>query len=136
MNPGLDALKRSIFYDLLELAGRVFIQVRFSDRVRIGTRGFLPEEKNTGLVLVFNRQMKFAWDEEGITATLVFGAASQKCFIPAEDILSVFSPDLQAQFSVRPSASGDKEAGEQAGRTGEPSKEDKVVRVDFRKKNQ
>lgn len=133
MSAGLDDLKKNVFYDLLELAGRVFIQVRHSDQARIGTRGFLAEEKENGIVLVFNRKMNFSWDDQGITTTLVFGTTPQKCFIPISDILSVFSPDLQAYFSVRGEGG---ETGDQNEGPGKASKGERVVRVDFRKKNQ
>lgn len=91
-------LKRHIFYELLDMAGRVMVLVKYSPDVVIGNRGFVGEEKETGIILVFNPKMKFTWDEFGITATLVFGAAPQKCFIPADSISAVYSPELNAQF--------------------------------------
>jgi hypothetical protein len=130
----LTDLKKHVFFELLDLAGRVFVLVRYSDDVLIGERGFLPEEKEKGLILVFNRKMNFEWNEHGITATLGFGTKTEKCFIPPDSIMSVFSPDLNAQFSVSP-------AGQEAGQTRQaekkvhsPSKE-KVVKVDFSKKH-
>jgi hypothetical protein len=131
----LTGLKKRVFFDMLDLAGRVFVLVRHSDNVVIGKRGFLPGEKESGLVLVFNRKMNFQWDEPGISAKLVFGQISENCFIPNEDILSIFSPELLAQFTVSP----DEERGTKntASRTTEPEKKtarQKVVKVDFRKK--
>ncbi|MGC8937897.1 MAG: hypothetical protein ACP5KH_02755, partial [Thermodesulfovibrio sp.] len=66
----LNELKKQTFFDLLELAGRVFIIVDYDESVVIGKRGFLPEEKERGLVLVFNSRMKFSWENDAITATL------------------------------------------------------------------
>lgn len=136
MISGLNDLKKQIFYDLLQLAGRVYIHVRHSERVLIGKRGFLPEEVEKGLVLVFNPQMKFTWDDSGISATLVFGATPQKCFIPSDEILAVFSPELQAQFSVVPPAGGKEGPVSASEKPDMPSEDEKVVRVDFRKKKQ
>jgi hypothetical protein len=94
----LNSLKKHIFYELLDVAGRVMVLVRHSADVVIGNRGFVGEERESGVVLVFNPKMKFTWDEFGISATLVFGAAPQKCFIPASSIAAVYSPELNIQF--------------------------------------
>lgn len=96
----LNALKKHIFFEILELAGRVFIIVDYDESVVIGKRGFLPEEKERGLVLVFNSKMKFNWDNDAITATLVFGNTPEKCYIPINTIAGVFSPDLRIQLAV------------------------------------
>jgi hypothetical protein len=126
-------LKRHIFFELLDLAGRVFVLVQSSDNVLIGERGFLPEEKEKGLVLVFNAKMKFEWNEQGISATLGFGARTEKCFIPPDNILSVFSPDLNAQFSVSPAAQRPAQT-KQTGKKGASLSKEKVIKVDFGKK--
>ena len=94
----LNSLKKHIFYELLDVVGRVMVLVRHSPDVVIGNRGFVGEEKKSGVVLVFNPKMKFTWDAYGISATLVFGAAPQKCFIPAGSIAAVYSPELNVQF--------------------------------------
>jgi hypothetical protein len=130
----LTDLKKHVFFELLDLAGRVFILVAYSDNVLIGERGFLPEEKEKGLVLVFNTRMKFEWDRQGISATLGFGARTEKCFIPPESIISVFSPDLNAQFSVSPAAQGPAQA-DQSGKKGPSPSKEKVIKVDFGKKS-
>ncbi|MCX7987853.1 MAG: ClpXP protease specificity-enhancing factor SspB [Thermodesulfovibrio sp.] len=96
----LNALKKHTFFEILELVGRVFIIVDYDESVVIGKRGFLPEEKERGLVLVFNKRMKFNLDENAITATLVFGNAAEKCYIPISAIAGVFSPDLRMQLTV------------------------------------
>ncbi len=41
-------LKRHIFYELLDMAGRVMVLVKYSPDVVIGNRGFVGEEKETG----------------------------------------------------------------------------------------
>lgn len=96
----INALKKHTFFEILETAGRVFIIVDYDESVVIGKRGFLPEEKQRGLVLVFNNKMNFAWDDEAITATLVFGNSPEKCFIPINAIAGIFSPDLRIQLTV------------------------------------
>lgn len=130
----LTDLKKHVFFELLDMAGRVFIHVRYSDNVLIGERGFLAEEKEKGLVLVFNARMKFEWNEQGISATLGFGPKTEKCFIPPESIISVFSPDLNAQFSISPAA---QEAGQkkQVVRKVHSISKQKVIKVDFSKKS-
>ena len=134
MSQDLTGLKKHIFYELLELAGRVFILVRYSDDVIIGRRGFLPEEKEKGLVLVFNKKMNFSWDDEGISVTLVFGTSPEKCFIPKESITTIFSPELNATFSVIVKEE-DQTAGAgtaSAAKTKPHGK--KVIKVDFNRK--
>lgn len=96
----LNDLKKYTFFEIIELAGRVFIIVDYDESVVIGKRGFLPEEKERGLVLVFNSKMKFSWDNDGISATLVFGNSAEKCYIPVSAIAGVFSPDLRIQLTT------------------------------------
>lgn len=96
----LNELKKYTFFEILELVGRVFIIVDYDENVVIGKRGFLPEEKERGLVLVFNSKMKFSWDNDAISATLVFGNTPEKCYIPINAIAGVFSPDLRVQLNV------------------------------------
>jgi hypothetical protein len=136
----LNDLKRDFFFRLLEMAGRVFVMIRYSDDVVVGRRGFLEEEKEDGLVLVFNDKMKFTWDEAGISATLVFGTAPEKCFIPADNIVSVYSPELKVHLAVTPEEDDDKESGPGGARGKaskkpvEPGSEGNVIRVDFKRK--
>lgn len=133
----MNALKQTVFSELMNLAGRVFIVIRHSENVSIGTRGFLPEEKKNGLVLVFNSRMHFAWNAHGIEATLVFGSAPQKCFIPGEDIIAVYSPELETQFVTTPGASGAKVPEVKSPDTAIRAKEgnaEKVIKIDFGKK--
>lgn len=133
-------LKRQVFYDLLNLAGRAFVLVRYSEDVVIGDRGFLPEEKEKGLVLVFNSRMNFVWDDSGISAKLVFGTTPQECFVPVNSILSVFSPELSAQFLTAPEQRPVPQADAavhkrpKTEKSGKHNNDKKVVEVDFRKK--
>lgn len=135
MARNLTDLKKHVFFELLDMAGRVFIHVRYSDDVLIGERGFLAEEKEKGLVLVFNARMKFEWNEQGISATLGFGPKTEKCFIPPENIISVFSPDLTAQFSVSPAAAQEAGQSKQVMRKVHSISKQKVIKVDFSKKS-
>jgi hypothetical protein len=133
MTSDINDLKKRIFYEMLDLAGRVFILVNYAEDVVIGTRGFLPEEREKGLVLVFNRQMNFEWTEGVISGKLVFGSKAEQCVVPAERIVSVFSPELSAQFSV--SHATKEQPPQKRGRPKvETSAADKkVLKVDFRK---
>ena len=94
----LNALKRHVFFELLDTVGRAFLVVRYSDQVRIGKRGFLPEEKEHGLVLVINQKMNFVWEEGTIQCRLVFGQTPEDCFIPEEFVVGINSPEAQTQF--------------------------------------
>lgn len=96
----LNNLKRNTFFEILDLVGRVFIVVDYDESVVIGNRGFLPEEKERGLVLVFNKRMNFLWQSEALEATLIFGERPEKCYIPTNFITGVFSPDLRVQLVV------------------------------------
>ncbi len=126
----LNELKRHIFYELLDLSGRVFVVVRNAENVIIGNRGFLPEEEEKGLILVFNKGMKFQWDDFGIDARLVFGTTPQHCIVPAEHIMGVYCPELNSQFLCLTDI-GPETSLESTTREEKPSK---VVKVDFRKK--
>ncbi len=129
MRHKLNELKKTIFHEMLGLVGRVFIVARYSEAVIIGNRGFTQDERKNGIVLVFNKSMNFTWDESGISSTLVFGTSPQKCFVPFDDIVAIYSPELQSQFitvlnntAVRHTEETEEEAG--------PN----VVKVDFRKR--
>ena len=137
MDDRLNSLKRHVFYELMNIAGRVFILVRASESVVLGKRSLTPEEEENGIVLVFNPGMKFHWDDYGITATLVFGSLPEKCVIPADAIQAVYSPEVNAQFIM----AQPRDAGAQS----QPVKQSrgetlyeppgKVIKVDFTKKN-
>lgn len=146
----LNELKKKIFYDLLNLMGRVFVIVRYSEDVQIGTRGFLKPEKENGLVLVFNARMNFIWNENGlIEAKLVFGTKSEDCIIPVDHIIAVYSPELQTQFvttymtevhnasapsTIVASVPEEPEEKEDDGSTAAEQDTNKVLKVDFKKK--
>ena len=132
----LNNLKRHVFFEFLRLAGRVFILVGYSDGVVLGNRGFTAEEKENGIVLVLNSRMNFLWDEYGINVTLVFGASPQKCFIPADAITAVYSPELNAQLVLSRQAGQSLPAGPEGGAASSISGESprNVIKVDFTKK--
>ncbi|MCE5312688.1 MAG: hypothetical protein LLF86_05995 [Nitrospiraceae bacterium] len=135
-SPDINSLKKHNFYQMLDMAGRVFIMVRHSPAVIIGKRGFTEQEKERGLVLVFNPAMKFVWDDLGIEATLAFGSSAQKCSIPADDIIAVYSPDMNMQFiapGIAPEPAADSAERKTASLTPADTKA-KVVKVDFAKK--
>ncbi len=134
----LEELKKQVFYDLLNIVGRVFIAIAYSDAVIIGRRGFLPEEKEKGLILVFNNKMKFSWDDYGISTTLAFGQTPEKCFIPQESIITIFSPELNAQFSALSKEGEDLKEPQKKIKVTEKktSPDKKVINVDFKKKKQ
>lgn len=128
----LDELKKQVFEGLMELAGKVYILARSSEDVVIGKRGFVGDEKEQGITLVFNQRMKYIWDDVGIKATLVFGSSAEKCEVPTSQIVAVFSPELGVQFIADPSGEKDRDGG------AAPAALDgdgKVIRVDFKKKD-
>jgi len=130
---------QNLFYDLLNDFGRVYVVVKYSDNTTIGNRGFTEEEKENGLVLIFNlkNHKNLQWNEDGsIITALGFGAAnrSEKCYLHADDIVSVFSPDARVKYDrwdIR-DAVGQSEA--RKGSEEEKSGEEKIVSLDgFRK---
>lgn len=136
----IDKLKREVFERIMEMTGRVFILVKHSDQVRVGRRGFSEEEKQSGLVLVFNSKMSFAWNDGGIEGTLLFGGKPEICHIPSECITLVYSPELGAQFYANPVRdSAEQTLKKIVAATETPTdenaeKETKVIKVDFSKK--
>jgi len=128
----LEELKRDVFLRCVDLAGRAYVHVRYSKDVRLGRRGFVGDEKERGIVLVINSSMKFSWDEEGMSATLLFGTAPEKCFVPSEDIVAIYSPELGVQLMFTPVAEfGD---GGNSGRRCEA--DGNVIKVNFTKGRQ
>jgi len=94
---------QNLFYDILNDYGQVYIVVRYSENTVIGTRGFSEDEKQKGLILVFNQRnyKNLVWSDDGnISSTLGFGLSnrSEKCFLHSDDIMSVFSPDAKIKF--------------------------------------
>lgn len=133
METRINDLKKTVFYEMLNMAGRVFILVKHSGKVTIGSRGFTQEEMENGIVLVFNQTMNFTWDNAGISAALAFGAAFQRCFIPADDIVMIYSPELNSQF-VTASKPQEKEKAFDDEEVLRDEKE-KVVKIDFNRKH-
>ena len=135
MNPA-ETLKREVFERMLDLTGRAFVVIRHTEGVRIGRRGFTDEEMQGGLVLVFNRKMKFVWGEDGIEGTLSFGGRPEECFIPSEAIMLVYSPELGAQLHVtkqKDATVGETKAKPEAIADEAHDKDTKVIKVDFSK---
>ncbi|MEO5356059.1 MAG: ClpXP protease specificity-enhancing factor SspB [Nitrospirae bacterium YQR-1] len=136
----VDGLKSRIFYDILNIVGRVFVIVRHAPDVVIGQRGFLDTEKHNGLVLVFNQRMDFTWGANGlIEAVLQFDGKPETCSIPSEHILAIYSPEIQVQFVSmyqREDINSPVENGTGKDETtaGQQSSYDNVLRVDFTKK--
>lgn len=131
----LNRLKRDIFNELLNIVGRVFIVVRYHEDVQIGQRGFLPEEKQKGIVLVFNKRMQFSFEPWGINAKLLFGTKVEHCLIPVEHIIGIYSPELNCQFfSIPPEIEIKQEEPEEEEKT-EQSDSAKVVKIDFKKRS-
>lgn len=94
---------QNLFYDLLNDYGRPLIIVKYSDQTIIGAGGFTEEEKEKGLVLVFNNRhhKNLQWTEDGcIVAALGFGSSNriENCFIHHEDIVAVFCPEARVKF--------------------------------------
>lgn len=137
----LNHLKRHVFFEILETVGRVFMVVRHSEQVRIGNRGFLPEEKEHGLVLVINQRMNLSWTDGIIRCRLVFGQTPEDCIIPEGFVIGINSPEAQTQFLCLAETPIPEPAETEAGRGKEAplkrkrkSKTGNVVTVDFRKK--
>ncbi len=138
-----DLFKREVFNRLMDMSGRVFVLVRHSEKVIIGHRGFSEDEKQKGITLVFNPDMHFIWDEAGISATLSFGSTAEKCVIPTSDIVAIFSPEAGVQTLFDPSRLEALTNGSEAEDDIKPESphvesgtDDKVIRVDFHKKEE
>ena len=94
---------QNLFDDFLNDYGQVFMVVKHSDRTVIGERGFTEEEKERGIVLVFNRgnHRNLQWTEDGsIVVALGFGFNNkpENCFLHSDDIISIYSPDAKVIF--------------------------------------
>jgi hypothetical protein len=111
---------RKLFYDLWNDFGSVYLIVNYSDRTRIGKRGFTEEEKKQGLILVFNNKTnaKLEWDEEGdLSCVLAFGPRKEDVHVHHDDLRGLFSPDAGVQFlrgdiDTQPAAPTEPDGGE------------------------
>jgi hypothetical protein len=95
------AYLQKLFYDLWNDFGSAYLLVDYSDRTRIGKRGFTEEETKRGLVLVFNNKTstELNWDGEGnVSCVLAFGARKEEVFIHHDDLRGVFSPEANVQY--------------------------------------
>lgn len=132
---------QDLFFDILNDFGRVYVVIKHSENTIIGARGFSDEEKKQGMVLVFNHRncRNLVWSENGsMQVTLGFGAGNktEKCFIYADDIVSVFSPDAKIKldrWDIWERADLDRESDVES-EFGRKTQSDKVVPLDkFRK---
>ncbi|MBF0345811.1 MAG: hypothetical protein HQL06_16480 [Nitrospirae bacterium] len=132
----MNELKSKIFYDILNMVGRVFVIVKYSDNVQVGNRGFTKEEKEDGLTLVFNSSMNFVWQDDILEAKLVFGTTSQRCVIPVQYIVAIYSPELQTQFvtTYKPLEDVVTPQVEETTEDVVQGVEDNIVKVDFTRK--
>lgn len=108
---------RRLFYDIWNDFGSVYLLVKYSERTRIGKRGFTDEEKRRGLVLVFNNKTSgtLDWDAEGnLACVLAFGDRKEDVSIHHDDLLGVFSQDAGVQF-LRSDTGGEPAQPETAG---------------------
>lgn len=128
----LNDLKKNVFFELLNIAGRVYMVVRYSPNVDLGRKVFTEDEKTNGLTLVFTTRMNIQWDSVGLATMLTFGSQAYRCFIPAEDILAIYSPDLQVQLTC---PGGDFPAteskSEHPGQSAPRKKAGQVIEIDF-----
>jgi hypothetical protein len=95
------AYLQKLFYDLWNDFGSVYLIVGHSDRTRIGRRGFTEEEKEHGLILVFNNRTSntLTWDDEGnLSCVLAFGTRKEDVYIHHDDLRGLFSPEAGVQF--------------------------------------
>jgi hypothetical protein len=129
---------QNLFYDILNDYGKVYIVVKHSENTVIGMRGFSEEEKKKGLILVFSQKnyKDLIWSDDGsIQATLGFGMSNkpEKCFLYADDIVSVFSPDAKIKcdrWEVWEQAETDKKSNSVSESGGKKTQDDKVVSLD------
>jgi hypothetical protein len=94
---------QNLFYEILNDYGRVYLVLKYSEKSSLGRRGFSEEEKNKGLILVFNDKNNkgLQWTDDGsIFVTLGFGMSNrpENCFIHCDDIVSIYSPDAKVKF--------------------------------------
>jgi len=100
MKKQVEYLQR-LFHDIWNDFGKVYLLVKYSSKTSIGKRGFTAEEREKGLILVFNNKTnsKLDWDTDGnLTCILAFGTRKEDVFIHHDDLLGVFSPEAKVQF--------------------------------------
>jgi hypothetical protein len=135
MKKQVEYLQR-LFYDIWNDFGSVYILVKYSVNTSIGKRGFTEEEKEKGLILVFNDKTntRSDWDAEGnLTAILAFGARKEDICIHHDDLLGVFSPEAGVQF-LRSDMSKEPEAASPQTDSGHGDKNQVVSMNNFKKR--
>lgn len=135
---------QNLFYELLNDYRQVYVIVKYSENSIIGQRGYTDDEKEKGIVLVFNQRnyKNLQWTDDGsIIATLGFGMnnRTEKCFFHCDDIVSVFAPGAKVRLDRwdmqdTEDQHGSKTSSEPEALKSLDTKEVKVVSLDHFKK--
>lgn len=99
MSKTLTDLRKSVFYNILDMAGKVYIVVKYSEE------SILPwtkkHIKEGSMSLVFNQSnyKNLVWTNSRVNVVLGFSDTTMQCTFPSKDIIAIFSPQLNIHFS-------------------------------------
>jgi len=140
----MSKFKKQILELLFDFYDKFYMHVVPAGDIRIGERGFIGNESEHGLVLVFSASSykNLRWDENSLYADMRFSGKWESLAIPFQSIVTVFDdpgkPEFVFKFSVyiekEPTGKND-EKEQSAEKSRVKSSNGKVVKVDFSRRN-
>jgi len=140
----MSKFKKQILELLFDFYDKFYMHVVPAGDIRIGERGFIGNESEHGLVLVFSASSykNLRWDENSLYADMRFSGKWESLAIPFQSIVTVFDdpgkPEFVFKFSVyiekEPTGKND-EKEQSAEKSRVKSSTGKVVKVDFSRRN-
>jgi hypothetical protein len=127
--------KKEILDIVFNNYNKFYIHVAPLSDVVIGKRGFLDQEKDHGIVLVFGNESykNFEWDENNIYVSMKFSGVWEELIIPFGAIQAVFDNPVNPNFIFNFKVSEEINNQEDKKVT-KIIKKDNVISLDFRKK--
>lgn len=140
----MSIFKKQVLELLFDFYDKFYMHVVPAGDIRIGERGFIGNESEHGLVLVFSASSykNLRWDENALYADMRFSGKWESLVIPFKSVATVFDdpgkPNFVFKFSMyteKESSGKNKEKGKSADKSRVESSDGKVVKVDFSKRD-
>jgi len=140
----MSKFKKQVLELLFDFYDKFYMHVVPAGDIHIGERGFLGNENEHGLVLVFSASSykNLRWDENALYANMRFSGKWESLVIPFQSVVTVFDdpgkPDFVFKFAVeteKEPSSKNKEKEKSADKSRVKSSNGKIVKVDFSRRD-
>ncbi|AEI15112.1 hypothetical protein Flexsi_1462 [Flexistipes sinusarabici DSM 4947] len=140
----MSKFKKQVLELLFDFYDKFYMHVVPAGDIRIGERGFVGNESEHGLVLVFGASSykNLRWDNNALYADMRFSGKWESLVIPFQSIVTVFDdpgkPDFVFKFSMdteKESGGNNKDKEKSADKSRVKSSNGKIVKVDFSRKD-